>query len=70
MAQLVIKPGMATPFGAAARHVQQQCHELVVSTITAIGRIRSARLEAAGSGLRREATYLETARMAREMYRL
>lgn len=33
MSQLVVHPGMASPFGAAARHLHQQVDALVVSSI-------------------------------------
>lgn len=70
MAQLVISPGAATPFGAAAHHAQQRSRELAASLIAAIGRIRSRLLEPGDLFPRLEPVYIEKARMSREMYRL
>ncbi|ORA79394.1 hypothetical protein BST28_12480 [Mycolicibacter kumamotonensis] len=39
MSQLVIKPGIATPFGAVAHHARQQAHLLVATWLAAIDRI-------------------------------
>lgn len=70
MAQLVIKPGLSMPVGAAARRLQQHGNELVATSIAAIGRIRRRLLESGQQSPPREPAYFEAARMSREMYRL
>jgi hypothetical protein len=70
MSQLVIKPGVATPFGAAAQHVQQRGHEVAAAWIAAVGGITTRLLEPGDLYPRPEPAYLERSRMSREMYRL
>ncbi|NDJ88829.1 hypothetical protein [Mycolicibacter kumamotonensis] len=68
MSQLVIKPGIATPFGVAAHHAGQQAHQLVATWLAAIDRIGHwSRGPGAHPGHLERPT---RARMSREMYRL
>jgi hypothetical protein len=67
MSQLVIKPGVATPFGAAAQHVQQRGHEVAAAWIAAVGGITT---RPGDLFPRPDPAYLERSRMSREMYRL
>ncbi len=75
MSQLVVKPGMplgahGDAFDAAARHARQQVQRIIAGSMAAIGRIRSRLPEPAEHYPHIEPAYFESARMAREMYRL
>lgn len=77
MAQLVVKPGMSAlvgphgdAFGAAARHAQQWARRVLTELVAAVGRIGRWAHESDGELRWLEPGYFETARMAREMYRL
>lgn len=67
MSQLVIRPAVSLPVGAAVRQLRQHAHEFVATSLAALARIRPRPHERAP---RREAAYFEWAEMSREMYRL
>lgn len=79
MSQLAIRPGLSAPFGAgvphdvfdaAARRIRDRSRQLRSASMEALVRIRARLLEPGERCPRLEASYFETARMAREMYRL
>ncbi len=80
MAQLVIKHWMPLPLpvgelrdvvGDAAHHLRRRTHRLVATALAVAEHVHGRRrIEPVGRHLRRESPYLETARMAREMFRL